>query len=115
METTETTRQQKVARQIQKDVSDIFLKAGSALVAGSMVTVSVVRISPDLSFAKVYLSVFPFAKAQETVKKIQDNAWMMRMELGKRTKNQLRIVPELAFYVDDSLEYAQTIENVLKD
>lgn len=105
---------QKVARQIQKDMSDIFLKEGSASVAGAMVSVTIVRMSPDLALAKVYLSVFPFAKSEEILKRVKENTIMLRLQLGKRTRNQLRIVPELAFYIDDSLEYIENIDNLLK-
>ncbi len=110
----ETTRQQKVARQIQKDISDIFTKEASGLLAGAMVTVTVVRMSPDLSFAKVYLSVFPFAKAEQLMKNLEANNWMVRKALGSRIRNQLKQVPELAFHLDDSLEYIDNIETLLK-
>lgn len=110
----ETTRQQKVARQIQKDISDIFTKEAAGLVAGSMVTVTVVRVSPDLSFAKVFLSVFPFERSGEVMKKLGDNNWMIRKALGTRVRNQLKQVPEIAFQIDDSLEYIENIDNLLK-
>jgi ribosome-binding factor A len=110
----ETTRQQKVARQIQKDISDIFTKEAAGLISGTMVTVTVVRVSPDLSFAKVYLSVFPFARSGEIMKRMEENNRMIRRALGTRVRNQLRQVPELAFQVDDSLEYIENIDNLLK-
>lgn len=106
-------RQQKVARQIQKDLGEIFQTEGLVPLHGTMVTVTVVRIVPDLSYAKVYLSIFPFAKAQEVLKEIARNAWQIRMSLGKRVRNQLRIVPELAFFLDDSMEYSENIETLL--
>lgn len=114
METTETTRQQKVGRQIQRDISEIFQKECSGLAAGALVSVTVVRMSPDFSLAKVYLSVFPFEKSRETLKKIQDNAWAVRMALGRRIRHQLKNVPEVAFFLDDSLEYAEHIEEVFQ-
>lgn len=109
----ETTRQQKVGRLIQRDISDIFQKEAAGLVAGTLVTVTVVRMTPDLEMAKVYLSIFPFEKSTPTIEKIRQNAWQIRLALGKRVKNQLRVVPEVVFYVDDSMEYATKIESVL--
>ncbi|WP_417154165.1 30S ribosome-binding factor RbfA [Rikenella microfusus] len=115
MEREETTRQQKVGRQIQKDISDIFLKEARHLVQGSMVTVSKVRVSPDLTFAKIYLSVFPFDKGTAILGTLKDNTSMIRYELGKRVKNQLRTVPEIAFAIDDSLEYVDRIEKLIQE
>lgn len=115
MEKEETTRQQKVGRQIQKDISDIFLKEGRHLVQNAMVTVSKVRVSPDLTFAKIYLSVFPFDKGPAIAAVLKENAGTVRFELGKRVKNQLRIVPEIAFAIDDSLEYVDRIEKLIKE
>ncbi|MDE6499173.1 MAG: 30S ribosome-binding factor RbfA [Rikenella sp.] len=114
MEREETTRQQKVGRQIQKDISDILLKEARHLVQGTMVTVSRVRVSPDLTFAKIFLSVFPYDRASETIETLKENVSMMRFELGRRVKNQLRIVPEIAFALDDSLEYVDRIERLIK-
>ncbi len=113
--TEESTRQQKVARQIQKDISDILAKEAAGLLKGVLVTVTTVRVSPDLSFAKVYMSVFPFDKAPQAMKTLEENNWMVRKALGTRIRNQLRIVPELAFVLDDSLEYIDNIENLLKE
>ena len=110
----ETQRQQKVSRSIMRDIGDIFLKEGKELTIGAMVSVTTVRIAPDLSYAKVYLSVFPFGKGEEMVKRMTENQWQLRMWLGKRVKNQLRIVPNLAFFLDDSMEYAENIDNLLK-
>ena len=110
----ETTRQQKVAKQIQKDISDIFTKEAAGIVAGTMVTVTVVRVSPDLGYAKVYLSIFPFDRSTEVMKKREDNNWLIRKALGSRVRNQLKQVPELTFMLDDSLEYIENIDNLLK-
>ena len=113
MDREESTRQQKVGRQIQKDISDIFLKEARHLVQGSMVTVSKVRVSPDLTFAKIYLSVFPFDRATAQLETLKENTPMIRYELGKRVRNQLRTVPEIAFAIDDSLEYVDRIEKLI--
>lgn len=110
----ESLRQQKVASQIKKDVSDIFTKEASGVLGGAMVTVTVVRVSPDLGYAKIYLSVFPFEKSEQVLASVEDNAWMVRKALATRVRNQLRIVPELSFFLDDSLEYIENIENLLR-
>ena len=81
---------------------------------GVLVSVSAVRISPDMSIARVYLSVFPSEKAEEIVKNINDNMKTIRYELGTRVRHQLRIIPELKFFVDDSLDYIEKIDSLLK-
>ena len=110
----ETTRQQKVARQIQKDLSEIFMHATREITQGRMITVTVVRMSPDLSLAKVYLSIFPSDDAGKIIDNLQSHIKHIRMELGKKIRHQLRIVPEIAFFVDDSLDYAEHIDGLLK-
>ena len=110
----ETTRQQKVARQIQKDLSDIFMHATREITQSRMITVTVVRMSPDLSLAKVYLSIFPSDDAGKIIVNLQQNIKHIRLELGKKIRHQLRIVPEIAFFVDDSLDYADHIDELLK-
>lgn len=89
----ETTRQNKISRLIQKELSEIFLLQTKAM-NGVLVSVSAVRISPDMSIARVYLSVFPSEKSQEIVKNINDNMKSIRFELGTRVRHQLRIIPE---------------------
>ena len=110
----ESTRQQKIGRQILRDMSDSFSKEAAPLIKGTMVSVTRVRMSPDFSLAKVYLSIFPFERHPEVMKVLEENNWMIRKALGIRVKNQLRIVPELAFYLDDSLEYISEIDKLLK-
>lgn len=110
----ETTRQLKVAKMIKQDISDIFQKEGNGIIRGVMVSVTRVRITPDLGYAKIYLSVFPFDKSDETVAKIKEQTWQIRLWLGKRAGKQLRIIPEIVFFVDDSMEYAANIDNLLK-
>lgn len=109
----ETTRQNKIARLIQKELSDIFLLQTKAM-NGVLVSVSVVRISPDMSVARAYLSVFPSERSEEIVKNINDNMKSIRYELGSRMRHQLRIIPELKFFVDDSLDYIENIDRLLK-
>lgn len=110
----ESTRQSKVAKQIQKDISDIFSKEGADLVKGTMVTVTAVRMSPDLGYAKIYLSIFPFEKSKAIMDAVTQQEWRIRKALGSRIRNQLRIVPELTFFLDDSLEYIENIDNLLR-
>ena len=109
----ETTRQNKIARLIQKELSEIFL-AQTKSMPGVLVSVSVVRISPDMSYARAYLSIFPSERAEEIVKNINANANAIRFELGGRVRHQLRIIPELKFFIDDSLDYAEKIDQLLK-
>ncbi|HNY23465.1 MAG: 30S ribosome-binding factor RbfA [Bacteroidales bacterium] len=108
------TRQLKVARQIQRDLSEIFQAQGMAMYDGAMISVVNVRISPDLSVARVWISVFPSAKAKEVLARVQDQQRALRGEVGRRVAKQLRIVPELIFYIDDSLDYVEHIDQLLK-
>ena len=110
----ETTRQQKISRQIQRDIADIFQKEAAALVRGSMVTVTTVRVSPDFGYAKIYVSVFPFDKGATILEALKSNNWMIRRALGQRIRFQLKVVPELEFFIDDSLEYIENIDSLLK-
>lgn len=109
----ETTRQNKIARLIQKELSDIFMLQTKAT-KGVLVSVSVCRISPDMSICRVYLSVFPSEKGAEIIKNINDNTKAIRFELGKRVRYQLRVIPELKFFLDDSLDYIENIDNLLR-
>ena len=109
----ETTRQNKISRLLQKELSEIFLLQTKAM-PGILISVSAVSISPDMSIARVYLSVFPSEKAEEMVKNINENMKSIRFELGTRVRHQLRIIPELKFFVDDSLDYIEKIDSLLK-
>ena len=109
----ETTRQNKISRLLQKELSEIFLLQTKAM-QGTLVSVSVVRISPDMSIARVYLSIFHSEKGEELVKNINENMKSIRFELGTRVRHQLRIIPELKFFIDDSLDYLQKIDSLLK-
>ena len=109
----ETTRQPKIARLLQKELSEIFLLQTKSM-HGVLVSVSAVRISPDLSIARVYLSIFPSEKGEELIKNINANMKSIRYELGTRVRFQLRIIPELKFFLDDSLDYLEHIDELLK-
>ncbi len=114
MENGASTRQLKVARELQKDIAEIIRSKGMAAFGGAMVSVTEVRISPDLSVAKVYVSVFPSAKSEEVMQIVNENARTIRGELGRIVAKQFRIVPELAFFLDSSLDYAEHIDELLK-
>lgn len=109
----ETTRQNKIARLIQKELSEVFQMQTRSM-KGVLVSVSNCRISPDLSICRVYLSVFPSNRAEEIVANINANQKQVRFELGQRVRFQLRIIPELKFFVDDSLDYVEHIDELLK-
>lgn len=109
----ESTRQSKIARLIQKDLSNIF-QSQTRQMRGVLVSVSVVRVSPDLSVAKAYLSIFPSDRAEELLNNINSQAAQIRFELGNLERHQLRIIPELKFFIDDSLDYIENIDNLLK-
>lgn len=111
----ENTRQQKVAKQIQKDVADIFQKEGATIVRGKLVTVTSVRVSPDFGYAKIYLSIFPFEQSTVAMEQIEQNNWFIRRALGQRIRNQLKNIPEIQFFLDDSLEYIDGIEKALQN
>ena len=114
MEKPASTRQLKVAREIQKDLAEIIRAKGMAAFGGAMVTVSEVRVSPDLSLAKVFVSVFPSEKQEAVMTLLEENVKALRGELGRVVGKQFRIVPELVFLLDTSLDYAEHIEELLK-
>ena len=107
------TRQNRIARLLQKELSLIFQSQTRAM-RGVMVSVTRCRISPDLSVCTAYLSIFPSEKADELIQNITANEKTIRYELGTRVRNQLRIIPELRFFVDDSLDYIAHIDELLK-
>ncbi len=109
----ESTRQAKIARLLQKELSEIF-RLQTAKMRGVIVSVSAVRVSPDLSTARAYLSVFPSGKAQEVIESINKSAKTVRYELAQRVRYQLRRTPELSFHLDDSLDYIENIDNLLR-
>ena len=108
----ETTRQNKIARLLQKELSDMFQRQTAAM-PGVLVSVSKCRVSPDMSICRGYLSVFPSERAEEIVGNINANVKSVLFELGRRVRMQLRIIPELKFFVDDSLDYDEHIGELL--
>lgn len=110
----ESTRQAKIARLIQKELSEI-LRQQTAKTNGILVSVSAVRVSPDLSIARAYLSIFPSDKAKDILENINRSARTIRYELGQKVHFQLRKIPELAFHLDDSLDYIENIDHLLHE
>jgi len=110
----ETTRQKKVSRLLQKELSSIFHKEAPALIGSSMVSVTLVKVSPDLANANIYLSIFPVDEPMQALKVIKSNGSLIRKNLGKKIRNQLRIVPILEYFLDNSAAYAEEIDILLK-
>ena len=109
----DTIRHEKVNRLIQKELGEIFLMETKKM-PGVLVSVTHVRVTPDLGIAHSYLSIFPSEKGSELVQNVNDNVKSIRYNLGKRIGKQLRVVPELVFYLDDSLDYIENIDKLLK-
>ncbi len=109
----ENTRLKRIGRLLQKELGDIFLKQTKAM-PGTLISVSAVRVSPDLGIAKVYLSIFPSGRGGDILEAIKANTKAIRFDLGQRVHLQLRKIPELSFYIDDSLDYIENIDNLLK-
>lgn len=109
----ESTRQAKIARLLQKELSELFRRQTAAM-GGVLVSVSAVRVSPDMSVARAYLSIFPSEKAGKILENINNSAKTIRFELAKILRYQLRKTPELSFFIDDSLDYIEHIDNLLK-
>lgn len=109
----ETTRQAKIARLLQKELSEIF-RQQTAKTHGVIISVSAVRVTPDLSIARAYLSVFPSTNAQEIMNNINLSAKTIRYELTQKVRFQLRKTPELQFHLDDSLDYIENIDHLLE-
>ncbi|HKL96325.1 MAG TPA: 30S ribosome-binding factor RbfA [Paludibacteraceae bacterium] len=110
----ETTRQEKIARLLQKELGELFLLYARQL-QGVLITVTEARITTDLSLARVYLSVFPTQKSAEVMSQIETETKSIRYELGKRVRHQLRIVPEISFHLDESMEKLEHIDHLLKN
>jgi ribosome-binding factor A len=111
----ESKRQQKVGRQIQKDLGDIFQKEAKHLISGSFITITAVRMTPDLGIARAYISFLPDKNKRLLLEGIQENTRFIRQKLGERVRHQLRIVPDLQFYLDDTAEYAAKMDALFAD
>ena len=112
---TEGKRQKQVAIEISKQLNEIFLKMGITMMDGGMISISSVKITPDLFEARVYLSLFQVKDADAVLEKFKELNSEIRGELGKRMRHQLRSIPQLTFYMDDTLDYVFKIEKLLED
>ena len=110
----ETTRQKKVSRLLQKELSSIFQKEIPALLGNVMVSVTIARVSTDLANANIFLSIFPSEKPKEALNIIKSNSGLFRKHLGNRLRHQLRIIPIIEYFLDDSAAYAEQIDSLLK-
>ncbi|MEP7171182.1 MAG: 30S ribosome-binding factor RbfA [Bacteroidota bacterium] len=111
----DSTRQNKFARLIQKEVADILQKEGPNIYGNSFVTVTKAKVTPDLSIARIYLSIFKDKDPNGVIAKLKHQKHLIRKRLGNHIKDQARIIPELEFYLDDSLDYAERIDNIMKN
>ncbi|PLW97546.1 MAG: 30S ribosome-binding factor RbfA [Marinilabiliales bacterium] len=111
----ENTRQQKIARLIQKDVADIIREDVKGFIKNTMITVTKVVVTRDLASAKIYLSIFATEEKTEVVKILNKHKGEIRYLLAQRVRHQLRVVPELIFFEDDSLDYIENIDRLLND
>ncbi len=110
----EGKRQRQVAGVIQEEFNDIFRRLGLNMIQGGMVSISSVKVTPDLLEARIYVSFFQVADTKAALKKVEDRAWEIKKELAERVKNQLRRVPVLHFYIDDTLEQVYKMEELFK-
>ncbi len=110
----EGKRQKQVAAVIQQELNDIFMRIGLNMIDGGMVSISSVKVTPDLLEARIYVSLFKVADANGAMKKIQGQAWEVKKELSERVKHQLRRIPVLQFYLDDTLDYVFKMEDIFK-
>ena len=111
----ETTRQQKISRLLQKDIAGIIQENGKSWFGNALITVTKVSVTRDLSIARVYLSLFAVNSKADLFAQIEEHGREIRVILANRVKNQLRQVPELEFFIDDSLDYIERIEKLLDD
>ena len=111
----EGKRQKQVAGLLNKELSDIFQRLGLSMMNGGMVSISTVKITPDLYEARIYLSFFKIEDSFASLKKIEERSWEIKKELTARVRHQLRSMPQLTFYIDDTLDYADKIDKLFKD
>ena len=109
-----STRQNKISRLVQREMAEILLKMNKTKFTGKLITVTIVRVTKDLGIARIYLSIFPSEYAEEILSDINFNNKQIRGELGRKVGKSLRIIPELEFYIDDSLDYIDNIDKLLK-
>lgn len=110
----DSIRQNKVARLIQRDLSEMFQLECKEFTLGAMLSITTVRVSSDLSYAKIYVSIFPSDRIEPVMKSLEEHNKSIRFILGRKVGKQMRIIPELRFFVDDSLDYIDKIDELLK-
>tara|TARA_Y100000589_G_C26666305_1_gene432014 strand:+ start:92 stop:430 length:339 start_codon:yes stop_codon:yes gene_type:complete len=110
----ETTRQKKISRLIQKELSNIFQSSLKYMFNKVIISITNVKVTPDLAQSKVFVSVFPVKEPEKIILKLKKNKSIIRKELGKNIRTQLRVVPDLDFFLDNSAEYAELISNLIK-
>jgi len=110
----DSVRQNKISRLLQKELANIFLSESRNILPGRLITVTVVRVSPDLGLAKVYLSIYPHKSDENLIGPVNEHSKMIRNTLGHNIRHQVRVIPELAFYIDDSMDYVEKIDRLLK-
>ncbi len=111
----QTNRQNRLGRQLQKDIGDVFQRFANDIYPGAMITITKVRLTGDLSIARVYLSVFAVKDKSDVLETVRAKSNLIKNELAKKIKNQVRKIPELEFYEDDSLDYIENIDQLLKE
>jgi ribosome-binding factor A len=111
----EGKRQKQVAAVLEKELNDIFQRLGLNMIQGGMVSISGVKITPDLFDARIYLSFFQVPDSQQALKTIQDKSWEIKRELTTRVRHQFRSMPQLTFYIDDTLDYVDKMEKLFKE
>jgi len=111
----EGKRQKQVTGLLHKELSDIFQRLGLSMMDGGMVSISSVKITPDLFDARIYLSFFKVADSFAALKKIEERSWEIKKELTERVRHQLRSMPKLSFYIDDTLDYVDKMEQLFKE
>lgn len=111
----EGKRQKQVAGLLNEELSGIFQRLGLSMMDGGMISIASVKITPDLFDARIYLSLFKVEDPQATLKKIEDRSWEIKRELTEKVRHQLRSMPKLTFYIDDTLDYVDKIEKLFKD
>lgn len=111
----EGKRQKQVASVLNKELNDIFQRMGLSMIDGGMVSISAVRITPDLFDARIYLSFFQVKDSFAALKKIEEHSAQIKKELTSRVRHQLRSMPQLTFYIDDTLDYVDKMEKLFKE
>ena len=111
----ESKRQKQVAGLLNKELSDIFQRMGLSMMDGGMVSISSVKITPDLFETRIYLSFFKISDPLAALKKIEERSWEIKKELTARVRHQLRSMPQLHFYIDDSLDYVEKMEKLFRE